>query len=69
MKLKSIEVTVTKTVQIPKFEPSTISVVLSADTDSESVNEDSAKLYKKASVMVNKFIVAEVRKYKSDNDE
>lgn len=67
LKRKTVSVTVSRTIQITQFHPSTVEVTETADVPEDaSVDEIKAILYKAASKSVVKFINAEIDKWEND---
>ncbi len=67
LKRKSVSVTVTRTVQVKQYEPSTISVTETADVpDGMKTSEVKLALYETASASVQKYMRAEIKKYRRD---
>ena len=64
MKLTTIQVTVSRTVQIKQYHPSTISVTLTGNLEEgDKFVESRDKLYKAASSSVTKMMNQEIDKY------
>lgn len=69
MKIKrsSVSVTVTRTVQVAQYQPSTVSVTETADVPAGMKASDvKAALYESASASTQKYMRAEIKKYRQD---
>ncbi len=65
LKRRSVSVTVTRTVQVVQFQPSTVSVTECADVpEGMSAEEVKAELYESASESMQKFMRGEIKKYR-----
>lgn len=69
IKRKTVSVTVTRTVQVVQFQPSTVSVTETAEVGDQDPNEVKQELYESASKSMQKFMRGEIKKYKKEDDE
>lgn len=69
IKRKTVSVTVSRTVQVVQYQPSTVTVTETADVGDQDPEEVKLALYESASKSMQKFMRAEIKKYKKDDDE
>lgn len=66
-KRKTVSVTVSRTVQVQQFQPSTVTVAESAEVpEGATASEVKLELYKSATASVTKFMNQEIRKYSEE---
>lgn len=68
IKRRSVSVTVSRTVQVQNYTPSTVTVTETADVGDNDPEDVKRELYESASKSMQKYMRAEIKKYKGDDE-